>query len=503
MTTHKQIARNVVTSWADLIINLTISFLLVPFIIHRLGDSLYGLWILLGSITGYFGLLNLGVGGAITKYVAEFNARKEYDKIRNLISTSFFIFCSLGLAVIAAGLIIYLYLNKIFNIDIQFLSDTRIALLIVTADMAVTFPFIVFHGILGGLQKYDFLNSASIISGLLRAGLIVYFLNRGHGIVALAIISLCMGLLGKAVIFLYFRFRFSELRTRFLTFNRESARLIFSYSSYTFIGIIVNKLIYYSDSTVIGIFLTSTMITYYAVAWRLVELAKSFSARTTFVFLPKASEMEARGDFNKLQQLFLLGCKASSIISLPILLTYIFLGDIFFRLWIGPDFMSSHIYLIVLLIPQIFLTNQHTGVMIIYGIAKHKFYVLMGTAAAVVNVVLSILLLKIWGLLGVALGTTIPMFIWGTMIMPHYYRKTIGVSIRNYFSTLSMFLLPSAVLSILLWQLRIHYNFTSLISFFLVVGLCAVVFITIAYFVSLNSKDRERIRSLIPKMGAA
>jgi len=62
--------RNIFSNWASVAINLAVAFLLSPFLVHSLGDSAYGLWVLVLSVTGYMGLLDTGLRVSIVKPVA-------------------------------------------------------------------------------------------------------------------------------------------------------------------------------------------------------------------------------------------------------------------------------------------------------------------------------------------------------------------------------------------------------------------------------------------------
>ena len=66
-----QILKNVGSSWSALGINVIVGVFLSPFIHHRLGDAALGIWVLIFSITGYYGLFDLGrLEALILKQVA-------------------------------------------------------------------------------------------------------------------------------------------------------------------------------------------------------------------------------------------------------------------------------------------------------------------------------------------------------------------------------------------------------------------------------------------------
>ena len=44
--------------------SLLVGFVVTPFLVQRLGQSTYGLWIVISSLTGYFAVLDLGIGSS-------------------------------------------------------------------------------------------------------------------------------------------------------------------------------------------------------------------------------------------------------------------------------------------------------------------------------------------------------------------------------------------------------------------------------------------------------
>ena len=49
----RHIARNVVFNWLGTLANMAVGFFFAPFILHRLGDAAYGVWVLAISVVGY------------------------------------------------------------------------------------------------------------------------------------------------------------------------------------------------------------------------------------------------------------------------------------------------------------------------------------------------------------------------------------------------------------------------------------------------------------------
>ena len=71
------LARNTTWNYIGFAFNLAANFVLFPYVVHRLGDAAAGIWLLLGSVTGYMGLLELGIVPSLTQWIAAASARGE------------------------------------------------------------------------------------------------------------------------------------------------------------------------------------------------------------------------------------------------------------------------------------------------------------------------------------------------------------------------------------------------------------------------------------------
>ena len=91
MSLKTQTIKNVTSSWMSLLVNGILGFFLAPFIIHHLGDDAYGLWILICSITGSYGLFDLGIRSSVVRYVSKFHAVGDREELSRLISTTLFV----------------------------------------------------------------------------------------------------------------------------------------------------------------------------------------------------------------------------------------------------------------------------------------------------------------------------------------------------------------------------------------------------------------------------
>ena len=166
---------------------------------HRLGDAAFGLWVLIFSITGYYGIFDFGIRSSIVRYVSKYTATGDHQQINALINTVLFSYAGIGLLCTFLTIIGAFYLDTIFHVPRNFLVTARCLFLMVGLSVAIGFPLGVWGGLLEGLEKFYLLNLISVGSTLLRCGLIVIALNHGSGLLMLAFITVMLPLAASIV----------------------------------------------------------------------------------------------------------------------------------------------------------------------------------------------------------------------------------------------------------------------------------------------------------------
>ena len=187
----RQFARNLSTNWAVYVTAAVISFFLTPYIIHRVGQGAYGVWILVGAFSGYLGLFDFGIGFGVVRFVARFQHTGEVEKRNQVVATAFYVAAVLAVGVLAAtGLIMY-NAADIFDIPIDLVQQSRWVIFLVGLGISIGFPLAVFSGALaGGLYRYDLFNRVTLIMAFIQTGLTVFLLENGWGLPGLGLSAL-------------------------------------------------------------------------------------------------------------------------------------------------------------------------------------------------------------------------------------------------------------------------------------------------------------------------
>jgi O-antigen/teichoic acid export membrane protein len=433
MTRVLQIARAASANWFALGITFVVAFFLTPFVIHQLGLVSYGIWMLVGSMVSYFGLLDLGLRSAITRFVASDSVRNEHENASQVVSAAFWFRLWTAAVVILGTALISLFANRAFHIPAEQQTSARWAILFSGCSLAFSLAFGVFGGVVAARHRFDLLSEITIAQTLVRAAGVVLLLRAGKGILALASWEFAVVLfIGAITVLAAFRV-YPELHFSIQKPPREIFRKIGGHSVYAFIASIGVQLIYYTDTIVVGSVVSVSAVTIYAIGGSIIEYLRQIVSSLTQTFAPLSSQMQALQQNKQMRALLIIGTRASLLIALPIETALLVRGPTFLGLWIGAQYAhdSGHV-LRVLLIAQLFALANFTSGNIAFGIGKHKPVAVWAICEAVANLVLSIFLAKRIGLYGVAWGTAIPSVIIHLLLWPRYVCSIVDVSVFTY-----------------------------------------------------------------------
>jgi O-antigen/teichoic acid export membrane protein len=431
--TFNTIFKNSSFSTAAFAVSTVVWLALTPFIVHSLGDVDYGVWILVGSICGFYGFLDFGIYSSIVRYASKYAALDDPDKINGVLSTCLVMFLVIGLLIILLSVIVAFMLPLFVNIPAGKEDMIRTVLIISGVTLALSFPFRVFSALLGALMKHNIGAAIAIITELFSAGLIVYALKNQGGLIALSLITLAVAILGYSIN-LYYAYRvYPALRIRLSLFDMERAKEVFHYSIYTFFVSMGDLLRFNLDSIVIGSMLSLSAITPYALAQKILKFPMLLVVRTFNVTRPLYSSYEAKNDFPAIHKLLINSTLYSALLSFFGASMLIIYGDTFMTLWVGEQYsQAGYPVLVILALSFSIAMAQSPSIHAAYGIEKHRFLGLITIFEGVFNLILSVILVKKMGIVGIALGTAIPMVLFKGVVQPVYICKIVDLPILRY-----------------------------------------------------------------------
>lgn len=427
----KQGVKNVTATWLGLLVHATVAFFLSPFILHRLGDAAFSVWILVFALTGYFGLLDLGIRSAIVKYIAKFTALHDSEQLSRYLSTSTAFYTAIAVLISLATTAGFFYLHLLFRIPAETLASARMLLLLSGGGIAITFPLTVFVGVLEGLQKFAWLQLSQIGITLLRAVLIVVALMSGGGLLAIGTVTVATNVLSY-LIFTCIALCALPVRLSMQHIEWGAFREMAGYGVFAFAILAAEKLRFQSDAMVIGALVSATAITSFSIAARLVEYSSYAVRSMSQIFMPMSSQFHAAGDWARLRRTFVAGNRASAFIIFPLCIALVVMGKSIIEAWVGVRYVASYSILVLLIVPRTLYLAQSTSIRILLGMGRHRVLASVLLLEGGVNLLLSLLLARRFGVIGVAWGTAIPLACTSLFFLPQHLCHVLDMPLRRF-----------------------------------------------------------------------
>ncbi len=479
-----------------------ISILYTPIMLRLLGQSEYGLYSLVASVVAYLGLFNFGFGSAYIKYFSVYKATNDNDGLARLNGMFLIIFSALGAVAVAAGLVLVVNSDSVFGNELTVveLAKAKILMAIMVANIAITFPTIVFNSYISAKEKFIFQKSLLIIKTIANPLVIIPVLLMGYGSVGMALIVTALGLIIE-LINIWFCYKKAAIQFIFSKFDTKQLKELFIFSSFIFMNLVVNQINWNVDRFIIGWYRGTIEVAVYSIAAQLNTYFLTFSTAISNVYIPRVNEMVARKCSNwELTELFGRLGRLQFIVLALVIGLLVFFGIPFITLWAGPNYSRSYYMALLLIIPVTIPLIQNLGIEIQRAKNQHKFRSWVYLFIAVGNIFISIPLTKLYGGIGAALGTSIALTIGNILIMNWYYHKKVGLDIV-YFSKQIVQLLPAMVISGIIGYLFMHFfNLHFVPNFILFATLFIGIYGISIWFLALNQYEKELIKKPILKL---
>ncbi|MBD3333951.1 MAG: oligosaccharide flippase family protein [Candidatus Eisenbacteria bacterium] len=463
--------RNVASNWSRLVVSIFVGLVMTPLFIRYLGKSTYGVWLLIHSVVGYYGLLDLGIRSAVVRYVSRDLARADLRAVNETLNTSLVLYSGIGLAALGVSGALAAVLPSIEGFAAARHPHAGTLILLVGAAIAVSFPGRLLEGVLSAAERFTVSNGIGIVFSLMRNGVFLAVLLLGGGLMDLAWVLLIETVVHKLVTAIVVLRQVPGLRISPGAAARHRVRQIFGYGIHTFLAQAGDRLRLYTDSIVIGAFLPAQAITLFNVGNRPLNYLSRITLGISRVLTPAFSRTEASNGETELRRLLVVGTRSTALLAALICLVLALSGERLIRLWVGEGFSES-VTVLLILVPAYLLAASQTPVnSILYGTSRHQLLSRLTLAEGVVNLGLSLWWVQLWGIAGVALGTALPMIVVRFVLLPLYACRTVGLTYAGYLGRSLGPAVPALVVTAVAgWLLRSAVPGVDLLSVAALVG---------------------------------
>lgn len=365
----------------------------IPYLLANLGDSRFGLLILIWAVTGYFSLFDLGLGRALTQQIVKLTSLNKQSELAPTIFSSLLILAFLG--VFGAILMIILTLINIqYFKDVNDINEIRNAVY----WMALALPSITLtaglRGVFEANHAFGIVNLIRIPMGLLTFLGPVLVIASGHtDLVSIAAVLSLSRIVGCFVHFLYLK-RVAPTQNEKLTFNINLVKPLFANGGWMTLSNIVSPLMGYVDRFMLGVMISAAAVAYFVTPLEIVTKIWIIPGALTAVLFPSFVAYALK-DQRKVKVLFDKSVQAIALIVLPITLFLFLFSDFLMEKWLGYEFANHSSKLLQIFSLGIFINCMaHVPFTLIQGAGKSRL------SAIIHCIIFPIFLLTLWLLIG-------------------------------------------------------------------------------------------------------
>lgn len=491
-----------ILSYLSILLSNIVGIVYTPIMLRSLGQAEYGIYSLVGSMISYMTIVDFGFGNATIRYISKYRALNDKEKEYSLNGMFIFINLIIGLLVLILGGILFISINFIFSNKLTSIEirKIKIMLLILTFNLAISFPFNVFSAIITAYERFVFPKIVGIVRMFLNPIVILTVLSYGYKSIGMVVVNTIINII-FIWINMYYCFKVLNIKIYFRSFDLLLFKEIVNYSFFIFIAIIVDKIYWSTDQFILGVFSGSTVVAIYAVASQINMYYMQFSTSISGMFLPRITSMIINNASNKeLTNIFIKIGRIQYIILGLVLSGFMLLGKEFIILWAGEEYYMSYYIALILIAPFTIPLIQNIGLSILQAKNMHKFRSISYFFIAIVNLIISIPLAKFYGAIGCAIGTSIAMIFGNIIIINIYYYKKVGIDIIKFWKEISFISTP-IIISIFIGMITNKFIGNSGLVVFILKGILYIfIYSILVYFMGMNKYEKQIVKSFTNKI---
>ncbi len=284
-------------------------------------------------------------------------------------------------------------------------------------------------------------------------------------------------------------------------FSRSRVRELLGFSVYFFIANVAVLIILRLDPVVIKMFLPLTAVAIYAVGAKIAEYTYLLNKQFSNALMPLVSQSKGAGDTATVRRILVDGTRFLLAIAVPFIVLLLFYAEPFVLLWMGEEFAESVPVLRILLLAMLFASVQLNAANVLGMTGQHRFVAFAMGGSALLNLVLSIILVQFYGLIGIALGTLFAtLIVEFALVVPRACRDQ-GLPLAGFALKAVWPTLPALVPALgTAWLLAQWQPITGFVWIFLEGAVSALVYFVVFYWSGLVAAERALIAGKLGRM---
>lgn len=354
LTNGRMLARNTLWNLAGQVLPLLAGIGLIPYIVRGLGPDRFGMLGIIWVVFGYFSIMDLGLGRATTKFLAEWLARGEVKQVSEMVWSSIILQILLGVAgCVIIAVLTPLLVGRLLKTPPPLVAEARVAFYILALSLPVVLATNGLRAVLEGCHRFDLSNLLRVPSSILA------FVVPATGVaVGLRLPGIVLWLAISRLLFV-FAHAFYCLQVLPCLKTRPQVRsgVIFqllSFGGWVTASNVVNPILLSMDRFFIGSLLSVSMVGYYTAPFEAVTKLWMIPASLMTTAYPTCSALGTTR-MRELQTLYSRSIKYIFCALAPVSVILVLFARPIIGVWLGPGFVNKSATALQLLTVGVFI----------------------------------------------------------------------------------------------------------------------------------------------------
>lgn len=488
-----------------------IPLILTPFIISKIGEVQFGIYVLILGFIGMFNLFDLSISSSFIVFISKYYVKKDFVNLNKYFNTGLFFYIFLSLLIVFASYLLANPLLSLLKIPSELYETSLKIFKIGLLVFFITTAFSIYSSVLISLQKMYVISTTGILTGFINLIVTIIILSSGYGLVEILWLQLFNVTLTNIITIWYVRKTLPDLKVGYRHLEKEPVKEMVKFGAQMQISKLASFASEKYDEFLLAYFSVLNNVTYFNIANKISRTGRLIPFQLIPQIAPVASELNANKQPEKLKELFSDITKYLILLSFPVF-TFIFVfAELIITTWVGPGFtVSSDILRILAIGNLVNLIFSAPGNTILPNIGVPRYQMREGIIYLGINIIMSYLLIKYYGIFGAAFGNVLSVIISSLYIFyissKYFSRDKTKLLNENYLKPLIISIFCGVITSgIFFISEKYVYGFSGRFSGLLYLFFLSTVFITIYAFTVLNinylnSKDKRLIAKVLLKI---
>lgn len=429
-------------------VQIIVNLLYVPLLLQTVGSAEYGLFQMIGSIIAYMNVITSTLSAGATRYYSKFLVLNDKQGMVNTIGILKRIYrwanVIITVATILAGVAIRIAYAQSFT-EWE-MTESLLILSLLAINMMVSLNNTISISVIVANEKFIFYKASTIVMTVLQPLLVVL----GVLFFPYALTVSIMQLLSNTLIRVWqhwYAVKRLGMTSEGFTHDPMLQKGILTFSSSIILAAIADQIFWKTDQLVLGYFYGPQTVAAYSVGSQIVNSYMPLGLAITSIFLPKISQLWHKE--HDLHSISLLFTQVSRITLYPLLLVltgFIAFGQSFIQLWAGPEYAVAYWVAVIELAPFTIDLMQSIGLTILQVMNKYSFRAYAYFAAALINIILTVLLVQKYSSVGAAIASGVTILVCSGFVVNWYFSRKVHLEMWYFWRNI----IPE-VIPLLIW----------------------------------------------------